>query len=814
MILFKLVIKNLKENKVRTLVTIIGTLLAVILMFGVGILASSIRENELRYTVATSGDYHAAFTNDLSVSDFSERLNKNKNIEKVIDVKTIATYQDDAVEYTLKSADFSYEDNFTLSDGRLPKDENEVIIPKHLLGNKEKMGDSINIGAIPRKVVGVYEISDFDHYDYDEGYYDTILYTKSSLNYPSISYVYYKDMSKSVELTYEISKDFGFKRRTLRSDQIDQYENERLNINYLMLFGVGSDEFSNRAHLWLSIALGVLALFSSLAIYNAFSISISERSKSFGILRSVGAKKSDLFKLVFLEALVIALITVPIGMVLSISTIYLAQTAIFNMIHDIGVDFGYVFAIYPEYIFFSFIFSLIMIFISALVPAIRASRQSPMAAIKMDKNFKVKNKKHKTSNLKLKLFGIEWVMASNNVSRDSKRYRSAKISIIISVVLFMIIGNFVNYFVYQIKNNIVLDKYPITLGIEPTKNTEKIIREILSYPEVDDYLINMSTFAEIPITEGVFTDDYVSKIRSHDDTRFVFVIALDEHNYSKLKKYYKTDKEVFVSKYHIDKSDSNYVEDRVIQKYRDVDQITLYANNNPEADTLDTSYTLDNIYFMDKDNLYDFGLTTNDSIFVSEDKYYDIQNHLYHSLGTSKAILLDSEKQYMELDKKLSALDDKYEELDYNNNGRKEVHQDVLICNVIVLAIYTFMGFIILIAVSNVVNTIYTNMNLRRREFANLKSIGLSNKGFNKLLLYEGCVLAFDSLIFGQLISNILIFLMAISNIFGDEVLPYPFMYLFLSIIGVFAIIIVSMYFATRKIRKANIIEVIRDENI
>ena len=60
---------------------------------------------------------------------------------------------------------------------------------------------------------------------------------------------------------------------------------------------------------------------SILLIYNAFSISVSERTKQFGLLSSIGATKRQLLRSVLFEALFLSVIGIPLGILAGIAGI-------------------------------------------------------------------------------------------------------------------------------------------------------------------------------------------------------------------------------------------------------------------------------------------------------------------------------------------------------------------------------------------------------------------------------------------------------------------------------------------------------------
>ena len=121
-----------------------------------------------------------------------------------------------------------------------------------------------------------------------------------------------------------------------------------------------------------------------------------------------------------------------------------------------------------------------------------------------------------------------------------------------------------------------------------------------------------------------------------------------------------------------------------------------------------------------------------------------------------------------------------------------------------------------LIGVTSVFNTINTSIHLRRKEFAMLRSVGLSSHGFNKILLFESLFFGLKSLIYALPVSLGIIYLLYLSfmNMTDYDRILIPYKSILIAVIGVFIIILISTIYATRKIRHENILEAIREENI
>jgi len=817
--------RNLLKNKTRTIVTIIGTFLAVALLFVVGIIFSSARDSRLQSVITYAGDHHVIIKNENGDDSFKEKLQNNSSIDHFITIEAVDRIYDeeDGCEYYVKSASFDYEDNFVLTEGKLPTNNNEIIIELDLAKWKDvKIGDTFSRDEIIYTVVGIYNESKFDHYVHKSGYnsYSDIFYTKSEGKNSEKYYIYFKDMKDTYEETYKIAKEMGL---PLLQDDLassdNKYEDVYINIPYLNLFGIGNDQFVKTLGTWIAIILGVLALFSALAIYNAFAISVSERKKIFGIFRSLGASKKNAFLSVLYEAFIIAIIAIPLGVLCSFVLAFIASKIITNNIPN--ADFRVV--IYPTYALVSLFFSIMMIFFSALIPALKSSKVSPLEAIRLNNETTLKNKKYKKNKGFLSIFGGEAILAQNNIVRNKKKYRSAKISLVISIILFMVIGEFINLTLGELKEY-EPEEYPISVYVGDTSKGKQIVNEILSYQEVDKYLVTRLSYSDIPYETEYFDDAYI-KSREVYSSNYdsVSISSYDQKNYKALKKKYNVkDDVIFVSKNHFKFNEKGDVEEKIPKWKEGIKKINVYdveRIDNPnftsnkdryiyKYDLNKPIYTFDNLYFVDDDKLIG-------NIVMNEEKFDEYRKATsdYVDYSTNYWVQMDS-KKYKALDSKIKEIENNEVEVSNYTNDLVEYEEYYKMIFGIKAGIYAFLGFIVLIAVTNVINTINTVIDLRRRDFAILRSVGLSKKSFNKMLFYEGLVLGFDSLFLGQIIANVLIFIVMLTLNSSDSSFVYPYKYLIASIIGVFAILFISIYFAARKIKKANIIETIRNNNI
>ena len=150
-----------------------------------------------------------------------------------------------------------------------------------------------------------------------------------------------------------------------------------------------------------------------------------------------------------------------------------------------------------------------------------------------------------------------------------------------------------------------------------------------------------------------------------------------------------------------------------------------------------------------------------------------------------------------------------------NNIARSEKNQRSVF-TLVAIFLYGFIAVIALIGITNIFNTITTNMELRSREFAMLKSIGMTTKEFNKMIRLESFFYGMKSLLIGIPIGIVLSYLIFKALSSGSLMLKYelPIVGILISIISVFLLIFCIMKYSINKINKQNTIETIRNENI
>ena len=516
-LLKKLTIKNLKLNKKRTIVTIIGIMLSVALITAVATMYASGLKSLIVYEKYVKGDFHVEFMD--VPSDDVKTIKNNNGVENVYLTQEIgyAPLKDSKnsgkpYAYVMGFDKGALENlSIRLTSGRLPQNEDEIIIPTHLKTNgrmdiENNKEITLEVGE---RVSGTYKLNQYVGYDADnekiintkqKTYKIVGVYERSATNigpyiapgYTFITYIddnnftgnvnvyakYNKVGSKNhIKVTADI---IGVNAEFLDKFYYGSYDNEEELINIReeldkaryeidingYLIALETDPISNSGigNLgYVVIVVCIIIVFTSVfCIKNSFDISITEKIKQYGMLRSIGATKKQIKNNVFYEATILGLIGIPLGLLLGFIASYIliivcnillkdSLTDGLNMVLSYSV-ISYIVAI---------LLGIITIYLSALKSARKASKISPIDSIRNSANIKLNSKKLKVPKLINKIFGVGGEISYKNIKRNKKSYRTTIVSLTISVLVFIAITYFMTAFMSEIKKEVSASEYNI-----------------------------------------------------------------------------------------------------------------------------------------------------------------------------------------------------------------------------------------------------------------------------------------------------------------------------------------------------------------
>ncbi len=845
-ILNRLTIKNLRLNKKRTIVTIIGIILSTALMVGIGLLFSSFQDLMIRDTIGYNGKYEANYgdvdlikLNNIKDKDFTYFYEKPIGFSKIESSNEYKPYM------YITSVNKEYFNELKLVDGSFPKNENEIVISNHVITNgglNYKVGDIVtftygsrnidgnitlanselvdgefltNEGTHTYKIVGIVDRSNFENYSAC-GYTAFTLDVNNDKGSVNL-YVMFNKNKKIIKQSEKLAKELGY--------------NNYINYNSTLLALYGESTYGNVMTTMVSMMMIMLALVSIgciIVIYNSFAISVMERKKEFGLLSSIGATKRQLSHTVFFEAVVVGVIGIILGILGAYVGIGCVVLVINNLISDM-LDYKLYLVTNPLFIIIPVIFMIVVIGLSAFIPSRRASKVSPIEAIRQNDDIKINKKKIKTSKLVNKLFGIEGEIALKNIKRNKKKYRVTVVSLFISIVLFISFSSYMNYTLNtasSVMGEVPYDYQISYFGNGDDKEALDKINEIVKSSDVKEYvsygvsnlsIIGNYTYSDeyLDFYKSAYGDDGI-KALNNLKYQYISIYILDDNSYNEYKKLIGLDKDsvILLNKFKGVSYGNNKRVNYNIPVINNGNINIKICNFDDDEDVDTTKYCnkrIDNIFVTNKsfDLIEEFSYMSDFKIVVNKKLYASISDSSTHY--TQFNIISDNTNNIDKLTKDL----DKYSNVNYTNikEAMKQANNLILVVKILM---YGFISLVTLIGVTSVFNTISTSMALRKREFAVLRSIGLTNRGFNKILFFESLFFGMKSLIFAIPVSigvTVLIHY-ALADMMSISTIIIPWKYIIISIVSVFVIVLLTMMYSTSKIKKHNIIEQIREENI
>ena len=842
-ILNELTIKNLKLNKKRTIVTIVGIVLSVALICAVAGMVTSFQATLVNIAIADGGNRHLTienvskkdlkyFTNNSHVK--SMYLSEAFGYAKVDNINKYKPYAY-VVGYT-KSAF----DNTTLKlvSGRLPENNKEIIVSVPFKNSaKVKIGDVISLdigkrvcadGTILNQSNPFYvegEENDLCHeYITDTSKHEyKIVGITERLNYNIEEYSApgYTLITKIDKVSDNINVSLLFKDAKYYKEYINNIANDNdlnkynitLNDELLRWSGASlSDNTMGMLYAISGVVISIIILTSVFVIKNSFDIANQEKKKMYGMLSSIGATSKQIKKNVLHEGFILGLIGIPLGVLCGIFADYIL-VIIINYIGKFN-DVKFVFSISIWPIILSIILGAVTIYLSVVRAAKKSSKIAPIEAIRNNNEIKINSKKIKSSKIVDKLFGVGGDIAYKNLKRNKKRNRTTIISIVISVAVFISLSSFLSYG-FKLTNQYYQDaNYDIQLYLRDTNEEEskKIINDIIKMDNISRYSIVRSMSMTFDYKK-YYNEDVLKYFDGVEDLP-LRIMSVGEDEFERILKENKISDTNFDYKGLL--IDKNIFYQEGSKNYKEVNLLdlnkfkTVTGSINSKDLNIEILKRIDNL-LMGFQKVY----SETPTVIVS-DKFYDyiISNYNVNATDSRSLYIKSTDAEKLESVIKEYLLDNDITNYSLFNIETEAKAQRSLII-LVAIFLYGFIIVISLIGVTNIINTISTNMNLRRREFAMLKSIGMTKNEFNKMINLESILYSTKALIIGiplGLLGSFAIY-KAFAN-GSDYGFIFPWQAILIAIFVVYILVSLIMYFALRKTKSENIIDTIKDENI
>ncbi|MCY6957303.1 ABC transporter permease [Clostridium brassicae] len=762
-----------------------------------------------------------------------------------------------------------------LLSGRYPKSENEIIVDKsslRFLGKDIKEGSKITFPFGIRKDRATGEILENNCWSNDEifeeknkseytivGIIDTDTFSSGRSIFQAITFLKSSDIysSDSKEETFQtfmsisspknkrdianqVAKNLKLvSNNTSQNDDGENKSKVQFNNELLRLYGQSASMLKNTSFSLTILFIVSIIIVSTIAvIYNAFNISVLERISQFGILRSVGATPKQIRKIVFKEASIISLIGIPIGIISGVATIKLVLSLVGEVFMDKFDPFKVL--IYPEVIIISIVLGTITIFLSALGPALLAGKVSALDAVRNSNSYNTSNiTKVSKARISKLLFKIEGSLAYKNLTRNRKRFLITVFSLMISIIMFITFNSFMNF----IK---IADKIDAPLYFDANYSSENNIND-KEYMDIKNqtgiekvYKCIKSQFS-MPIPKEKMNKNYFDKTQRGSSND---VPSIENYVLSYNSKLFAYDKSILdLSKSHIisGSSDEKLLDDmgvilvnrnRVISNDGSNKTVVEDFTNYKVGDIIDLPKLVKYDYEKDFDKLLKNAIEKKEFYKLKVIGIVDVEPlgnstpqdgiYLITSPKTYKKIIGNLNYRNMEIKLKENANREKitsyFENIikdkggcynDYMKiaeNGKKSAFQ-------MSVFVYGFITVITIIGAVNIINTISTSLLIRKREFATLKAIGMSQGQIKKMVFLEGALHGLIAAFLGSIIGTLLSFLLC-RTAAGAVAVSWsiPWTSILIATLGALSFTILASILPLRKVNAQNIIENIRAE--
>lgn len=918
-IFHRFTIRSLQKNRVRSLVTVIGLMLSMAMFTAVIEAAYSGIEFLIRAEEKKAGAYHAYYSG-ISADDV-KKLEENSDISKTVTWQQVGWAEIGSGNrykpYLLiesVGADFTDLVSVDMTEGRMPQNGSEIAIPAHLKSNGDvdwKIGDTMTVNVGRREIDGgvaasenrvlEYEVTDdsftvfesitgttemsytivgiFERFPYNIEAYDCPGYTALTAGGGRGDYRAFFTLGNPSNID-----------RLAESGAVDGDLTRHRDL--LIYYGISGNNGVMRVLFGMVVILVLLIFFGSVSlIYNSFSISVSERTRQFGMLKSIGATRKQIRSTVIYEALVLCAIGIPLGMLagcIGIGVTLWCLRDSFGFLLGNGENVSMYLVLTPWGLLAAALICLITALVSAWLPAKRAMRLSPIEALRQSDDIKLRRRDVRTSRLTQKLFGFEGMVAAKNFARNRKRYRATVMSLFLSVTLFISTSSFCSYLTDMANgitgagDNGVDISYWYT---DESPDPDEVYKMLMAAPGVRDGLwlryaffymniskadadgflidhagefaaidrdgyigieatvafINDDSFRAVCRENGISPDDYfdagspraliydkltTGTRRSGESTKWYSSSAIKKGSFP-LKCHFETRREI-----------KGYEWDETFTDESDgCKKIYCYYTREYLGEIYDAGGTPDRsqaLRLTEEEAVLSMDFTVGASIdkkpainmnsgkllliyplSLIDSVITDSGFPGYESLRNRAAYAFASDDHSATYTAMLGILRSMGLETSLLEDEAAAVESERRMVTVINVFSYGFIVLISLIAMANMFNTISTNILLRRREFAMLRSVGLTGGGFRRMMNFECIRYGVLGLAWGLPAAVAVTFLIW-CNVSGAYEIGFyiPWYSVIIAVGSVFAVVFASMMYSMSMIKKDNPIDALKNENL
>lgn len=855
-VLSKLTLRTLRLNRKRSAVTIVGIILAAALITAVANLAVSFRASMVAYEKEASGDFHYCFQK--VEPENLKYFENNRNIEKLGIVKELGYAVLEGCENPDKPYLYicSMDENaiqataLQLITGRMPENEQEIAVANHVRTNGRV---DIGVGDVLKLTIGYRDGGDGfllgqsnPYYENEENFcaveekeYTVVgLLERPSTGVEARMAPGYTAITGLTQASGPVNIYVTYTKEALKNgDQVTAGllgVSEELYQNYMAgreLTDAQKEEVTQIAsyvecNIWLikwellsfsnrtmnivyamgGLAILIIMVTGIFCIRNSFVISLTEKTRLYGMLSCVGMTRKQMRRLVYQEAISLGIAGIPLGIAGgALATAVVIQ--ITGRLLDQAMGIPLVYKASVGAMLMGAVLTLVTVLLSAGQSARKAGKISPISAIRGNETVRIRRKELRTPALVGKLFGMGGVIAYKNLKRARVKYRTTVVAIVVSVAVFIGMTTFIS--LGFLASGAYYENLEYQLQVLLDGKMEEIYPKALEIAELDGVeYAQIRRFAErfqISVQETTFTEEY-KKYGMVNDIAYISVVSIGEKAYREycgLLGIHNVDENadqcILIDDFQTQDNDGGKIVKGKMFTYQaqDIVQGTMGEDTFSMEiliNTVEKPMCLSNY---------------SGPFLVVSDQW--LERHVEHMYDSVNIFLQcedpDQVEDIIQKDEELLSV--------YITNYAEEYRKSQALYLMISIFLYGFITVIALIGVTNIFNTITTNMELRSREFAMLKSVGMTGREFTGMIYLESLFYGVKALCIGIPLGVLLSYGFYRSLGVGMET-PFklPAEGIFISILAVFLLLFMIMRYSMKKAERKNIVETIQNENI
>lgn len=861
MILFDIAFTSVKKNKIRTLSTILGIMLSVSLLTSVILLVFSSSDYLTEVISSKSGTWHLAASHQ-SVNDYNKY--ENDGYAKEIGTLQSIGFSDSTPDRNylyIEGTDTAYLDMLPVEviKGRLPVSSSEIILPQEYIEKSSlSIGDSIMIGVGIRYSTDLEKNIGTNVANYTD---DEILVDVQNRQYTIVGIceklpseagpapIWYSaytglDTNLSDRSTYtyyfrfdDTASIIPYYENVLREQQIPNARNSE----YLLTLGINGESGYRILIYAIGLLLTLLVLFGAVSlIHNSFAISIQQRIRELGILTSVGATYGQIKRMLFIEAASMCVLGIPLGIFAGFIAVKIiiriwgqSIISLFNTSAEFVVKFPL------SALLFIIAISFMTVWISTVIPARKLNKISPIEAIRQ-RTEPIRAKSLAVSKWVQRIYGIKGVLAEREYKANRKKYRSIVITLAMSLVFYtgtLSIAHYVDcvvteYFpstssdiyLYSYPDKITVDDPTIISEVESLDNiqidaeaycygipillSQNIVADgVFDYSRKEQTLVNEQYVAmtSVQFLEDNYFNEYLSELGIEHDTFMInnelCAIAYDKINLLDSASGQNVNSSIFkshdrqnISLQYID--EIGYENTKCFENSPLKISIVDFAQELPKGlDTGNSGYG---------DSLH---------LILPESARADVSALFKDYFNVEKIIACTASNHSEAFDSIKQIIDDANIPVDVVDYAAKYQGSTGIVSLIRFIATVLVIVFVA-IGMANLFNIMYASIRLRKKEFAVLQSVGMSERELHQMLNLECMKYWSKSFLYGTLISfliNLSLYFVVSKSFDIGYSFPYIALLAATFVIGLCIFTIKNM--VMRKENSGSIITAIRSES-